>query len=275
VTAVTRLLTTALLLATLFTATALRSPTGTQAAASTLYVSQTCAPDGVAVNFGWDGQDPAAIQVWIDISLADNGFAPGTFISAGPLPGWSTSYLWRGIRPGFTHFVRVNIQHANGSWDPSGTFIVASQTCGGTSVPIGTPGGIGRPSIQNVTCTSSFDTGSIANINPTDRKQTRLNASTAETIRCVATATGAYSSLAWRGPNGEEGFGPTFVTTAGPLRQPNVPNVISLRLNWDGNPALADINVYIVAPAIQTNCPPYYGIPYNPALYPCGLSGPY
>jgi hypothetical protein len=268
-----RLLTTALLLATLFTATALlSSPTSTHAAANSLYVSQSCAAGGVTVNFGWDGQDPAAIQVWIDISLADNGFAPGTFISAGPLPGWSNSYVWPSIRPGLTHFVRVNTQHANGAWDPSGTFVIKTVACGTLNSPVG---GAGAPSIQNVTCTSSLETASVTNVNPTDRKQARINSYTGDTIRCTATASGAYQSLTWRGPNGEVGSGPTFVTSAGPLRQPNVPNVINLTLNWNGNQALADINVYIVAPAIQTNCPPYYGLPYNPLLYPCGLSGAY
>jgi hypothetical protein len=204
--------------------------------------------------------------------LSDNGFAQGTFISAGPLPGWSTSYAWANIRPSLTHYARVNIQHANGVWDPSGTFLVNTIACGVVNPPVG---GIARPSIINVTCTSASGTASIDNINPTDRKQARLNAATAEPIRCVAIANGVYQSLAWRGPNGDEGFGPSFVTNAGPLRQPNVPNVISLRLNWDGNPALADINVYTIVPAIQTNCPPYYGLPYNPLLYPCGISGPY
>jgi hypothetical protein len=271
---VPRLLTSALLLATLFSAALLSSPTATHAAANTLYVSQTCAPDGVAVSFSWDGQDPSAWQTWVDISLADNGFAPGTFISAGPLPGWSNSYQWRGIAPGLTHYVRVNQQRSNGAWDPSGTFVMTSQPCGG-GAPIGAPIGVGRPSIQNVTCTSSLATASVNNINPTDRKQDRLNSFTGDTIRCSAIASGAYTSLTWRGPNGEEGFGPTFVTSAGPFRQANVPNVISVTLNWNGNPALADINVYITAPAIQTNCPPYYGLPYNPLLYPCGISGPY
>ena len=269
----TRLLTTALLIATLFTAsTLLSAPATTHAAAGTLYVSQTCAPDGVAVTFGWDGQDATLIQVWIDISLADNGFVPGTFISAGPLPGWASSYEWRGIRPSLTHYVRINQQRSNGLWDPSGTFVFTTQACGGGAAPIA---GVGRPSIQNVTCTSSLDTATVANVNPTDRKGGRINALPGDTIRCVATATGAFNSLTWRGPNGDEGFGPSFVTTSGPARAPNVPNTINVTLNWNGNPALADISVFIVAPAVQT-CTSYYypGMPYNPYV-PCGYPGSY
>jgi len=261
----------------MFTATALLSPpTPTHAAVGSLYVSQSCNQGGVLLNLSWDAQSPAPIQYWVDVSSTDNGFAPGTFQGYG-MPGFATSFQMPNFLPGSTtYYMRVNQLLQGGvSWDPSGTFVVTTQACG--SAPIATTTGAGRPSLQNVTCTSSLDAASVANINPTDRKQARLNSYTGDTIRCSATAAGAYTSLTWRGPNGEEGFGPSFVTSAGPLRQPNVPNVITVTLNWNGNPALADINVYIIAPAIQTNCPPYYypGMPSNPLLYPCGLSGPY
>jgi hypothetical protein len=45
-------------------------------------------------------------------------------------------------------------------------------------------------------------------------------------------------------------------------------------LNWNSNPALADISVFI-APAVQT-CTSYYypGMPYNP-YNPCTYPGQY
>ena len=277
----TRLLTSALLLATLFTATTLLSgPTSVHAAVDTLYASQSCTPRGVILTLSWD-QAVQPVQNWIDMSLVDNGFAPGTFKAEGMI-GSTHQYDISTPLPGSTtYYVRINQNRANvpqGTglyWDTSPTFMITTVACGGGSSAPPLLGGTSSPSIQNVTCTSSLDSASVANVNPTDRKNARINAYTGDTIRCTASASGPYNSLTWRGPNGEESSGPTFVTSAGPLRQPNVPNVINLSMNWNGNPALADINVYIVAPAIQTNCPPYYGLPYNPMLYPCGLSGPY
>lgn len=50
-------------------------------------------------------------QVWIDISLVDNGFAEGTYLGAGPfLPpvAGTASFVWSGLVPGRLHVYRLN-----------------------------------------------------------------------------------------------------------------------------------------------------------------------
>jgi len=55
---------------------------------------------------------------WVDLSLFDNGFAPGTFIGLGPLPSGQNSFTWDGIRPGLLHFLRINTA-TPGGWAPA------------------------------------------------------------------------------------------------------------------------------------------------------------
>lgn len=99
-------------------------------------------PQDVFFFFGSDVPWDAA---WIDLSLKNNGFAPGTFLSAGPFPaldagagtpGWryTNTYAWRNLTPGVTHYFRVNLLYG-GQWYPSATqsFFV-SATCGGATV---------------------------------------------------------------------------------------------------------------------------------------------
>jgi hypothetical protein len=86
-------------------------------------VSASCpdVPGGTAgVTFTWDTV-PGAVLQWLDISLVDNGFAPGTFLGAGPLPPGQKSLTWAGILPGFTHYWRVNSLMPDGTWRPSET----------------------------------------------------------------------------------------------------------------------------------------------------------
>ena len=244
----------------------------THAAAGTLYVSQTCAPDGVAVNFGWDGQDATLIQVWIDISLTDNGFVPGTFISAGPLPGWASSYEWRGIRPSMTHYVRINQQRSNGTWDASGTFIVSTIACGGGAAPIA---GVGRPSIQNRNLHVLARHGNGDERQP-DGPQGRPHQRPARRHHPLCRYGHRRLQLAdLARPQRRRGLRPLVRDHVRPGAVAELPNTISLTLNWNGNPALADISVFIVAPAVQT-CTSYYypGLPYNPYV-PCGYPGTY
>jgi hypothetical protein len=101
-----------------------------QAATSQLFTLQNCLPDGsVRVDFSWRGNDPAANQQWIDLSLFDNGWEWGTFLGAGPMAGSQQSLRWDGLIAGTTHYVRVNQQLANGAWDPSPTFMVQTISC--------------------------------------------------------------------------------------------------------------------------------------------------
>lgn len=89
-------------------------------------VDQTCsvtAPGAVDATFSWP-KATGATQVWLDVSLIDNGFASGSFYSVGPLTASSTTYTWRGIRAGATHYYRVNALYPEG-WRlvSSGTFV--------------------------------------------------------------------------------------------------------------------------------------------------------
>lgn len=64
------------------------------------------------------GVQPRAI--WIDLSLQDNDFAPGTFIAAGPFVSTteisSQVYNWPHVLRDRTHFYRVNALMADGHW---------------------------------------------------------------------------------------------------------------------------------------------------------------
>src|SRR5205823_14275903 len=66
-----------------------------------------CLPDStvrVLLNWTTFGQ---GLQ-WLDLSLFDNDFAPGTFLSAGPLPQSQSGLVWDGLLPATLNFARVN-----------------------------------------------------------------------------------------------------------------------------------------------------------------------
>lgn len=63
---------------------------------------------------------PGHVQ-WLDLSLTNSGFLPGTFASVGPLPPSETSFMWRGLTPGLTYYWRVNTFHGF-YWAPSETY---------------------------------------------------------------------------------------------------------------------------------------------------------
>jgi hypothetical protein len=85
-------------------------------------------PQDVFFFFGSDTKWDAA---WIDLSLQDNGFAPGTFLSAGPFPAeymasavsdrvYNNYFVWTNLTPGLTHYWRVNLLYGD-QWYPSAT----------------------------------------------------------------------------------------------------------------------------------------------------------
>jgi hypothetical protein len=58
---------------------------------------------------------------WIDLSLFNNNFAPGTFIGAGPFPPrfegpFRASFEWEGIIPQRVHYYRFNTQYSGNLW---------------------------------------------------------------------------------------------------------------------------------------------------------------
>src|SRR5581483_7493837 len=83
-----------------------------------------CLPDNtVRAHFLWTSSGQG--EQWVDLSLFDNGFAPGTFLGAGPLPPGQTVFAWDGLIPNATHYLRVNTLTADG-WFPSQTLIFST-----------------------------------------------------------------------------------------------------------------------------------------------------
>ena len=113
------------------------SPERASAAAGNVTFSQACDAGKANVTFNWNGTAADGQQIWIDLTLFDNGWQAGTFIGAGPIAGNATSYTWRGLNAGSAHFIRINQQLANGSWDPSATFRIT--TACGASAATNTP----------------------------------------------------------------------------------------------------------------------------------------
>src|SRR4051812_49175930 len=81
----------------------------------------TCGAGAATVRFSWRPASDASVQ-YIDVSLADNGFALGTFMSAGPFDGAVASYAWNGMRPNVRHYFRVNTLTPDGWVASADTF---------------------------------------------------------------------------------------------------------------------------------------------------------
>jgi hypothetical protein len=81
---------------------------------------------GVTVTFKWQA-NASGVQ-FLDLSTMNNGFAPGTFVGAGPVGNGQGSFTWYGIARGLTHFWRVNTLTASG-WVSSNTGAFTSLTC--------------------------------------------------------------------------------------------------------------------------------------------------
>ncbi|HLF76588.1 MAG TPA: hypothetical protein VJB57_03785 [Dehalococcoidia bacterium] len=81
----------------------------------------------VDVTFAWTPAAGAASQ-WLDLSLMDDGFSAGSFLTSGPLESNTRQLTWNGLTPGVAHYWRINALTANG-WVTSttGSFV----PCGG------------------------------------------------------------------------------------------------------------------------------------------------
>jgi hypothetical protein len=99
-----------------------------------------CLPDrSVSVELRWASsfQGPQ----WLDVSLFDNAFAPGTFAGFGPLPAAATSFATPGLVGGAVYFARVNTLTPDG-WAASSTLIFATPAdCPSTHLPPGISAG--------------------------------------------------------------------------------------------------------------------------------------
>ncbi|MDP9236467.1 MAG: class A beta-lactamase-related serine hydrolase [Chloroflexota bacterium] len=91
------------------------------------------APNSVQVTFLWAPSRSG--NQWLDLSIYNNGFAPGTFITAGGFGPQLYGYIWPGLVQGTTHFARVNTLTTDG-WKTSSTLAFYTPVCdGGASEP--------------------------------------------------------------------------------------------------------------------------------------------
>jgi hypothetical protein len=92
-------------------------------------LSQSCSVDGrVRILLNWQPFEQG--PQWVDLSLSDNGFFPGTFVGYGNLDAGVGSINWDGLMPGRTHFLRVNSLTPYG-WTPSDTISFTTRDCFG------------------------------------------------------------------------------------------------------------------------------------------------
>lgn len=98
----------------------------------------SCSSTRASVTFNWRPV-PGGTSQWIDLSLKDNGFERGTFMTEGPINASQTSYVWDGIQSGEVHFWRLNTLTADG-WVTSetGTFVPCNETARGAIFRFGT-----------------------------------------------------------------------------------------------------------------------------------------
>ncbi len=99
----------------------------TSAAAPPYVQFQSCAGGNLTAYIEWASTNTG--QQWLDLSLSDYGFAPGTFLSAGPLTVSQRAYLWGSVLQNRTHYVRVNTLTAAG-WQPGPTASFTTGDCG-------------------------------------------------------------------------------------------------------------------------------------------------
>jgi hypothetical protein len=71
---------------------------------------------------------------WLDLSVVNNGFAPGTFIAAGPFAPDRWGFVWPGLLQGTTHYARVNTLTREG-WKSSSTLAFYTPVCDGNEEP--------------------------------------------------------------------------------------------------------------------------------------------
>jgi len=92
-----------------------------------LPVSYVCTGGGRAtLTFRWAPTSSPGFLEWLDLSLFENNFAPGTFIGSGPWDPRMQSLVWSGILANNVHYWRVNTLTIFG-WGASQTFVFVPQ----------------------------------------------------------------------------------------------------------------------------------------------------
>jgi hypothetical protein len=91
-------------------------------------------PGKVKVTFSWTPNLVTRSIQWLDLTRHDNGFAPGPFVSAGPLATGESSHVWDGLEPAAQHFWRVNTL-TYGGWMTSTKGAFTTLSCGAATPP--------------------------------------------------------------------------------------------------------------------------------------------
>jgi hypothetical protein len=132
------------------------TPRAEAAAYSLTVVDQQClSASSVRMFFNWGSYNEG--PQWMDLSLSNNDFAPGTFVGVGPIPVGQNSFTWDGLLPGLTHYIRINTLTPSG-WSTSQTFSFTTRgDCSFVApVPPPAPVGIGASNLSaNQSCLPS------------------------------------------------------------------------------------------------------------------------
>jgi hypothetical protein len=129
-----------------------------EAAVTNVTASQACAESGVGtdVTLGWSGASPAATQTWVDVSLYNNGWIPGTYSTSGAISPNISSFKFVSLLPNNLYYVRVSQLLSTGVWDSSTTFqFMTAAACTGMSTSYSSPsystsGGYGSSSSEPI-----------------------------------------------------------------------------------------------------------------------------
>jgi hypothetical protein len=97
-----------------------------------------CDTNGQTITFGWAPAAPQGAAQYLDLSVFNNGFAPGTFVTAGPLAGDAASFTWPGLLPGTVQYWRVNTWDG-ASWRTSNTQRFVTGSCRQPPLPPPSP----------------------------------------------------------------------------------------------------------------------------------------
>lgn len=114
-------------LAGVTSAVALQAGDASAAGARDLAARVQCSQDVLKVTFSW--QPGGSGQQWLDLSITDAGFAPGTFTGTGPISASRSSITWDTAAPNTTYYARINT-FDNNTWTPSTTLTVTTPACG-------------------------------------------------------------------------------------------------------------------------------------------------
>lgn len=100
----------------------------TQAApAGDLAARVVCAADELNIEFTWKSSHDG--EQWLDLSVEDTNFAPGTFAGTGPMSSARESLEWDTPQSSTTYYARINTYDGS-SWVASNTLTFTTPPCG-------------------------------------------------------------------------------------------------------------------------------------------------